>query len=364
MQPFHFIALDNPFIPNYGGTWDIHYRLKWFISYNLIHKVYFFQKSEIKQHEIKPYHFPIYPIKRNMNLLNWLSIIPFTILSRKSDFLWNELIKDHYPIWLEGIHTSYFLPKIKKIQPYRKVFIRVHNYESQYYRELSQFSFSYYQKIFYFTESLKLHQWETRIWSLADKLFCISEKETELIKFINPKCFFLTSFVPNNHIWDFQLPNKPYRLVFHGNFDVVSNQKSAYWLINFKKVYPEYRIALYGNNARLFSNCLVEILDNNLPLEEQLIENDIFVLPVFQETGVKIKFLESFRMGKPVITTKQAFEGTGIFPCLFFQNYEDLHQIIQFLPNHIDCFVCTYKNFKKVYNNEENFKWLLKQLET
>lgn len=362
MKLFHFVSLDNPFEPNYGGTWDIFYRLQWFLKHEMIHKIYYFHKNS--NSDILENNLPTFSIPRKMSYFQWFSKIPFTVNTRKSDIIWKELMKDENPIWLEGIHTSYFLPKIKKIQPKRKVYLRVHNHEAMYYQELGKLSHSVIKRIYFGVETFKLNLWEKEIWSLADKLFCISEEETQFIKRFNKNTFFLPSFIPIQKSKPFEMPQEPFRLIFHGNFEIEVNQKSLFWLLDFIKHYPEFQLAIYGNQAQKFKNTFLMILDNTQPLEEQLSDHDVFVLPVFQKSGVKIKYLESLRMAKPVLSTPDANYGSGIKPSLSFLNFEELYQILKNLSSYKNFLLNQYNNFLKIYNNEKNFETLMKHLET
>ncbi len=361
MKPFHFVSLDNPFGPNYGGTWDIYYRLKWFIKHEMIHQIYYFHKKS--NSNVQDYNLPTFSIPRPMNYLQWLSPIPFTVNTRKSDIIWSELMKDENPIWLEGIHTSYFLPSLKKIQPKRKVYLRVHNHEAIYYQELGKITHSILKKIYFRVETIKLDFWEKKVWPLCDKLFCISEEESQTIKTYNKNTFFLPSFVPIHESKPFEIPKEPFRIIFHGNFEIEANQKSLFWLLDFISHYPEFTIAIYGNQAQKFKNSMLTILDNTQPLETQLTYQDIFVLPVFQKSGVKIKYLESLRMGKPVLGTPDASYGSGINPTLSFENFTELNQILKNLSNYTDLLLNQYQSFLEIYNNVKNFEFLMKHLE-
>ncbi|MBN2519317.1 MAG: hypothetical protein JXB17_02335, partial [Bacteroidales bacterium] len=54
--------------------------------------------------------------------------------SRKNSELLNNLLQDNYPVLFEGFHTTYYLNnyKIKG----RKSFVRAHNIEHEYYKNL------------------------------------------------------------------------------------------------------------------------------------------------------------------------------------------------------------------------------------
>ncbi len=66
-----------------------------------------------------------------------------------------------YPILLEGVHSTYLLQDNRFAG--RKIFLRLHNVESVYYRQLASSSSSWFKKLYYLHESAVLRKYETRI---------------------------------------------------------------------------------------------------------------------------------------------------------------------------------------------------------
>ena len=67
--------------------------------------------------------------------MSWLGVFsktPFIVYSRKNRKLYQNLLKDDFPIIFEGIHSTAYVSKINK----KRTFIRSHNIEWEYYKYL------------------------------------------------------------------------------------------------------------------------------------------------------------------------------------------------------------------------------------
>ncbi len=60
--------------------------------------------------------------------------LPYIVCSRSNGQLLERLLQDDYPILLEGIHCTYLLNDERFSQ--RRIILRLHNVEYQYYRQL------------------------------------------------------------------------------------------------------------------------------------------------------------------------------------------------------------------------------------
>ncbi len=85
----------------------------------------------------------------------------------------SNLLKDDYPVLLEGIHCTYFLysGELKN----KKVFVRLHNVEYEYYEELAKTTKNILKKLYFFHESNLLKKYEKQIAGKA-MFIAVSEK--------------------------------------------------------------------------------------------------------------------------------------------------------------------------------------------
>lgn len=363
VKPLHFISLDNPFQANYGGSIDIHFRLQTMINKGIVHDVHFFYKPPLTSipSTITP---SVFAYARNLHLWNWFSSVPFTVLSRKNKVLFQMLSKDDLPIWMEGIHSAYWLPELKKINPKRKIFLRLHNIEANYYHELYAQTSIPLKKLYFFAEQMKLKAYEPQLWRLADAVFCISDTETPVVKSVQPNAHFLPAFVEDTFL-PLKFPHTIRRLLFHGNFHITSNQRSALWLLNFCKINPSFEPVFYGRGWEVLQRWApsAKFLSNEQPLSVYQEDYDAIILPVFQSSGVKIKWLESLRLGKLVLGTPEAADGSGIKPMYVFHNFEQLFDLLNnpaSLQKHQQSI---YEQAVKLYQNDANISQLMEWLD-
>ncbi|MGN6540534.1 MAG: mannosyltransferase, partial [Ginsengibacter sp.] len=87
--------------------------------------------------------------------------LPYIVSSRINPALIKNLLKDNYPVLLEGIHCTYYLYHGELNQ--RKVLVRLHNVEFEYYKQLARWTNNFYKKIYYTLESRLLKKYENSI---------------------------------------------------------------------------------------------------------------------------------------------------------------------------------------------------------
>ena len=87
--------------------------------------------------------------------------LPYIVSSRANPELLENLKKDDYPILFEGIHTTYYVHE--HALDNRKIFIRLHNAEHLYYKQLARQSRNLWKKIYYLNESRLLYKYEKGI---------------------------------------------------------------------------------------------------------------------------------------------------------------------------------------------------------
>ena len=102
--------------------------------------------------------------------------LPFIVSSRANQSLLSNLLKDDYPVLLEGIHCTYFLfsGELKN----KKVFVRLHNVEYEYYEELAKTTKNILRKLYFQHESNLLKKYEKQIAGKA-MFIAVSEKDKD-----------------------------------------------------------------------------------------------------------------------------------------------------------------------------------------
>jgi len=247
---------------------------------------------------------PIFTRRFNMNILRYIADITMN---------YDVLFFDHIQT---GIYSLYL------IHPYKV--IRCHDVMAQ--------KFSRKCKI--------LKTWikltERKILNSVQKIFVPSEKD---IKIINTEyglnANFSHEYIRSFDFYDFDEDSKTF--VFFGLWSRTDNIDGLIWFV--KNVLPiinqscgiEYKVIGGGLSEKIRS----KYLDNNKNIEylgfvdnplDIIYKSSALIAPLFTGAGVKIKVIDAFTTGTPVIGTEIAFEG---------------------IPN--------MKNLKYTANNAENF---------
>jgi len=316
MTKLHIISFDVPFPPNYGGVIDVFYKIKALHKLGVKIILHTFDYGRGKQNKLNDYCEKIYYYKRG-SFLNIISRKPFIVKSRKSYELIKNLNKDNHPILFEGIHTTY--PLINNTFKDRKVLVRTHNIEHDYYVGLAKSEKNIYKKIFFQIEARKLKFYE-KVIQKVDYILTISPSEHKYFtnKFGN-KCKYIPVFHKEENI--LKLSKKGEFALYHGDLRVSDNTKAVSYLIDvFKNIdYPlliasSFPNKLITDKIKNINNITYIPLDykNKNQLENLFINAHINVLPTFQATGIKLKLIHALFSSRFCVVTPEMVEKTGL----------------------------------------------------
>ena len=131
-QYLHIVCLDVPYPPDYGGVFDLFYMLRYLKELDVKIILHCFEYGRGRQAALDQYCEKVYYYKRKRGISSFSFTIPYIVKSRDDNELLKRLEDDHYPVLLEGIHCTSLL--WKNAFRDRKVILRLHNIESDYYR--------------------------------------------------------------------------------------------------------------------------------------------------------------------------------------------------------------------------------------
>lgn len=217
---------------------------------------------------------------------------------------------------LEGIHCTYYLAKNQLID--RKVIVRLHNVEFEYYNHLYKTEPDYFKKIFFKRESKLLKGYENKLAKRA-RFLSVSEKDENVYKklFNAKEINYLPVFMPFTSVNS--LPGQGEYCLYQGNLSVAENEKAVRWLLEnvFMQSMPIPFIVAGKNASKSLKTFIaqydnVKLIDN--PDEEEMNSlirlAHIHILPSFNDTGVKIKLLNALFNGRFIITNFVSIEDT------------------------------------------------------
>ena len=315
INKLHIVSFDVPFPTNYGGVIDVFYKLKALhkIGVEIYLHVYEYGKGE--QKELLNYCKEVFYYPRNSFIKSFFSRSPFIVKSRGNNLLISNLNKDDYPIIFEGLHTT--LPILKDSLRERNVYLRAHNVEHRFYKGLEKSESNIFKRFFFRKESKKLKRYE-KILNKIDGIFSISPMEQFYFnKKYGDKCFYIPAFYDaTKHT---TLKPKGDFILYHGHLLVSENVKAALFLIDVYKdskyklvIASSYRNTKVMTEISKYDNITFNIITNQNNLYRLFENAHINALPTFQNTGIKLKLLNTLRQGKFIIANDPMINETGL----------------------------------------------------
>ncbi|MEO8822991.1 MAG: glycosyltransferase [Ginsengibacter sp.] len=297
--------------------------------------------------------------------------LPYIVSSRINSSLIKNLLKDNYPVLLDGIHCTYYL--YSGALKGRKVLVRLHNVEFEYYNQLVKSTDNFYKKTYFKIESKRLEKYEKSIAESA-QLIAVNEKDKETYErtFGAKQIYFLPVFLPFAEVAS--QPGKGDFCLYHGNLSVSENEKAALWLLENVLLLSKIQLIIAGKNPSDLLKNKVSGLSNILLIENpsqqemhELIRSaHIHLLPSFNSTGIKIKLLNALFNGRFIITNAAALEGTGLASlCQIAENgngYIDKIKLLFEQSFSHEEIIKRESILNKMYDNTKNATQLMKWL--
>lgn len=311
----HIVSFDIPCPVNYGGVIDVFFKLKALTERGL--KVHFhcFEYGREHSERLESICETTHYYKRDMSFANFFSKIPFIVTSRISESLIQDLKQDDYPIILEGLHSCGVLldPRMKN----RKIFVRTHNVEHEYYKYLAETEKNLRKKLFLRIESRKLRKFES-ILAKASGILAISNKDYEYFKKSYDNVYLIPAYAGFDKV-DILEGQGDY-VLYHGKLDVSENYNAAEFLIKevFKGLDVKLKIAGMNPPHHLVkcaeSEPNVELIENpeDDDLQELIRNAQINILVTAQSTGLKLKLLNALFNGRYCVVNDKMVEGLDI----------------------------------------------------
>lgn len=300
----HIVCFTIPFPVNYGGVFDLFYKLEALKDIGLDIHLHCIQYGNNKpQQELEKYCEKVAYYKRKKIFPIRLFGMPYIVKSRVIAELVKNLNEDDAPILIEGIHGSGIIPLLDKN---RKIRIRLHNVEYVYYHNLAKTSNNLFKKAYYKIESNRLKNWEKYLVenglnfdavSLLDKKIYETKLSCKNVSYVP---LFLRNWKKKDldGLGDFCL--------YQGNLDIEENQVAIQWLMDEVFDNIDYPLYIVGKSNGSFvqrmraKNPTIHWIEN--PSDEEMqnyIEKaQIHLLPSFNSTGIKLKLLHALYKGR------------------------------------------------------------------
>ncbi len=313
----HIVALDVPWPADYGGVVDLFYKLKALHAQGIKIHLHCFTQGRPPQPELNKYCVSVNYYQRNKSIRSFSLRMPFIVKSRASKLLLNNLNKDDHPVLLEGIHCTYFLynGQLKN----RRVMVRLHNTEFEYYRQLSRNEKNLFKKCYFIYESKLLYRYEKK---LAGKtgFIAVSKHDVELYQqsFNAAAMHYLPVFIP--HTMAVGKEGKGCYCLYHGNLSVNENEAAVTWLLEnvFNKLEIPFVIAgkdpseKLKNLAHQHTHTCIVANPGESEMQDMIAKAQVHVLPSFNNTGIKLKLLNALFNGRHCLVNAAGVDGSGL----------------------------------------------------
>ena len=365
------VCLDVPWPADYGGAIDMFYKMEALHNAGIkIHLHYFSYNQRGQPDQLNAYCESVHVYQRKTGKKGLSGRLPYIVSSRVNEELTARLNKDDHPVLLEGIHCSGIIPNLNKN---KKIIVRLHNDESEYYSQLANATRNIFRRIYFLRESRLLKKYQQ---SLPRQCLyaCIAEKDVQTFKdrYKLDNVFYLPAFIPyqtikaEEGIGSFCL--------YHGNLSVPENEKAALWLISnvFSKIKVPLIIAGKHPSKRLDRmahlcqhTCLVAD-PSEKEINDLVRKAHINVLPAFASAGIKIKLLHALFEGRHCIVNDSMIKGTGLEDtCHIAANANAFASIILQLhhrPFEMEEISLRKRILEEVYNKERNVQRIIQYL--
>ena len=317
------VCSDFPYPADHGGRVDTWGRIKVLAELGWTIHLLVCGKQMPSPSDMKVVYRYVEDIKicdRRSKLTDMLHRVPMQVHSR------NELRKvnideDYDYVLLEGDYVYPILnnPLVK----HANVILRVHNDEAVYFNALAKSTSNVIHKIYYQMESTKFTYLQKKMLKKVDKYLFISNKEFETFHKLHPsaKSLFLPPPVTKETFLASTFDSK--HVVFIGSLFMPNNREAIEWYL--KHIHPlmlkepDYKFIVAGNSRKqslswLDSYDMTNVIVHDTPesLEDIYKHGYLFVNPMQNGAGVKLKTIEAIQNGLPVISTSIGYEGTGL----------------------------------------------------
>lgn len=313
----HIVCLDVPYPVDYGGVFDLFHKIRSLSEAGVRVHLHCFEYGRGRQPALNEYCEEVQYYCRHQGHKGFSHRLPYIVCSRSNGQLLERLLEDDYPILLEGVHCTYLLNDERFAG--RKIVLRLHNVEYQYYRQLYLSEKSLLKKIYYLHESNLLRQYEHRIAGKV-KILAVAKKDQEQYEqeFGAADIDTIPVFLPFEQVRSKE--GTGCFCLYHGNLSVPENEQVVCWLLKNVFTNTEMPFIISGKNpparlTRLIQQYPQVCLIPN-PSEEELqdliAKAQVNILPSFNCTGIKLKLLNALFNGRHCIVNQDAVEGTGL----------------------------------------------------
>ncbi|MDZ4749003.1 MAG: hypothetical protein SH808_10975 [Saprospiraceae bacterium] len=327
----HVVTFAVPYPANYGGAIDVWNRIvalkRAGVRIHLHCFVYgvFLPQPMLEEYVEKVYYYP---------RVKWPALFlpgqPYIVTSRKSKELLKNLYVDRSPVLFEGIHSTGFVRELKD----RKLLLRAHNIEHQYYAELAN-QCKGVKSLIFRRESLCLRDYERALAGRFDMVFAISPPDTTWYIAHGAKTVCLPPFHGYDEV-NILIGRGDY-LLYQGDLSIQINQEGLFDLLGKIPYDQSYPIVAAGRSGdKTFEEKLSRFpnLRREADVTQEkmidLIRNaQLILVHGLHGSGMKLKIFPALYHGRFVAATANSRTNTSLDKALLFYEPDEVVTIIK-----------------------------------
>lgn len=249
-------------------------------------------------------------------------LMPEPLQVRSRNALRNVRLEREYDyVLLEGDYVVPVLdnPSVRA----ERAILRVHNDESAYFKSLARSTNHVLHKLYYSLESFKFAGLQRKLARRIDKYLFISSKEHDSFARQHPAKSSLFLPPPLTRETFARSAFGARQVVFIGSLFMPNNREAIRWYL--EHIHPKlldvpgYRFVIAGNSRgkgvewlNSYDLAQVDVHDTPESLDDIYAAGYVFVNPMRNGAGVKLKTIEAIQNGLPVVSTTVGCEGTGL----------------------------------------------------
>lgn len=312
----HVVAFNVPWPADYGGVIDVYYRIRTLAERGVKVHLHCYAYGRPKAVELEALCEQVCYYRRQTGLWHQLGRRPYIVASRSSRQLVERLKEDNYPILLEGLHDCRVLEHLGSEN--RRIVVRAHNVEHDYYRALAGAEKHLWKKLFFLLEARKLKRYEP-ILTRASAVMAISERDALHFRAIGCNRVFV---VPPSHGHEgvSSQPGKGNYVLYQGNLSVAENVKAVEYIARNLIARSRYAFVVAGCNPSKevqkelgqHANVVLEANPTDERMHQLTAGAHVNVLVTSQATGVKLKLVNALYEGRFCLVNSAMVRGTDL----------------------------------------------------
>jgi hypothetical protein len=331
----HIVAFAVPYPPDYGGAIEVWNRLRALHKEGVKVSLHCFLYSHfLPQPAINAYVQEVHYYPRSIWPMLFTRGQPFGVTSRKSKALLARLQEDKSPVLFEGVQTTAWRSELRD----RKLFLRAHNIEHQYYKRLAKYS-SGLTSMMFNRESQCLEEYEINTATGYDAVFTISPTDQAWYEELEGKAEFVPPFHGLTEVTS--EPGRGEYVLYQGDLSIDINQEAILEILRKVGFTPEMPLVIAGkagdsgfeSKLTSFPNIRRESNVSQDSMSDIVRKAQVILIHSLHAEGMKLKLFPALYRGRFVAANPQSRTETSLDDALHMYTPETLPDVLDFLYN-------------------------------